>query len=35
MPFFAFLRGDKSMKIESLARIADGLNVKIRDLFPE
>lgn len=32
---YAFLRGEKNMTIDSLERLAEGLDVKIRDFFPE
>ena len=32
---YAFLNGRKGVTLETLVRIADGLKVKVRDLFAE
>jgi transcriptional regulator with XRE-family HTH domain len=32
---YEFLNGKKNITIDTLQRIADGLEIKIRDLFPE
>jgi transcriptional regulator with XRE-family HTH domain len=32
---YAYLRGDKKASLESLIKIAEGLDVKLKDLLPD
>jgi transcriptional regulator with XRE-family HTH domain len=32
---YAYLRGQKKASLESLVKIADGLDVKLKDLLPD